>query len=98
MAGQILGAHKTSMHSFFAEGIAFLADADGIVSQVSAEGFLDDEDRTERLDIDILKNAQKSPADALARHAKRFVDLFPIRAAQHHSAWVIRLQLDPEVL
>ena len=80
------------------QGIAFLADANGILPEFRAKGLLDEQDALKSRDIDVVEQPPEPPTHGLTGHAEGLMDLLSVGPAKDHPAGLIRLQLYPEIV
>lgn len=90
-----IGTLEATLTNSLPQRVALLADADGVLTQAGAERLLDEQDGLETGDVNLVEQPPEAPTDTLTRHSKAPVDRLAVRAAQHHVAGPVRLQLDP---
>ena len=95
--GQVLRSLKTLLHGLLSYPVPLLADFDGMVAKFSTKDLFQKQDGLEGLYVDLVEQPLETPADPLAGHAERLVNLLPIGPFQHHVAGLSRRQLDPKV-
>ena len=93
-----IGTLKAALPYLLPQRVALLADPDGVLAQLRAEGLFDEQDRLEGRNVYIIIYTPEPPADALAGHVERLVNLLAVRTTEHHVARAVRFQLDPQVL
>ena len=98
LAWQRARAFKLASQRLLPQRVPLLADSDRMFAELSAECALYEKQSFERGNVDIIMYTPEPPADRLARHAERPINLVSIGATKDHVAGVSGLEFNPQVL